>query len=428
MDIYAINRTIRGVGKTVKTPSVDRATLGRSIAAVVADRQSRVPEKLDQTVFEAQVLDTPTVRTIATKLALSTQDDIVIRAFICAHTTARTNDLRRLLHFEQSKKSSDTNHSGKCWDVQTRRVALHEAGWPSRWCDSIVAQNNNVFALARDNLVAEMKDKQEKVKHIQARLDIGVGNHLEKPAYYHGPKDGYETEKIAAAKKEKLHNYLAVADKLHHQLGTGNIPIVVGGKSLLKKRHNLTAAGLTLDTWKEQWLWARAQVCGAGKASVVWSNMLLTLNPDTHKLSINLPTELSHLANSKGGRYELSGVVKFSYLTNEHDAAIRHGVSVSYQLVPKVVVKKDGSSTTKLYLHAGFDTELANRALAGEHRPLGLKRQRRHAGRYVRWHKETNIFHTRRYSRHLGQKMCFPANLTHNGPPELWQQTLTKTT
>ena len=53
---------------------------------------------------------------------------------------------------------------------------------------------------------------------------------------------------------------------MERRLDGGAVSIVLGGKNLLRKRQNLTAAGLTEDQWRQQWEAARLFLTADGEA------------------------------------------------------------------------------------------------------------------------------------------------------------------
>ena len=104
-------------------------------------------------------------------------------------------------------------------------------------------------------------------------------------------------------------------------------------KNLLRKRNNLTAAGLTGDQWRQEWEAARLFVTADGEAGKPWGNETIRFHPDEGWLEIKLPAPLSDLANRPHGRYRLSCPVSFSYRGDEVAAqaatgAIRYDITL----------------------------------------------------------------------------------------------------
>ena len=105
-----------------------------------------------------------------------------------------------------------------------------------------------------------------------------------------------------------------------------------GGKSLLRKRNNLDAAGITESQWRRQWESSRMFLTADGEKDKDWGNETIRWNPQTKWLEIKLPAPLGHLANQPHGRYRLSATVEFSYRGGEVAAqaatgAIRYDIT-----------------------------------------------------------------------------------------------------
>jgi IS605 OrfB family transposase len=107
---------------------------------------------------------------------------------------------------------------------------------------------------------------------------------------------------------------------------------VRGGKNLLRKRQNLTAAGLTEDQWRQQWESARLFLTADGEAGKALGNETIRFHPGEGWVEIKLPAPLADLASRPHGRYRLSCPVAFSYRGDEVAAqaatgAIRYDIS-----------------------------------------------------------------------------------------------------
>jgi hypothetical protein len=121
--------------------------------------------------------------------------------------------------------------------------------------------------------------------------------------------------------------------KVEQQLQTGRVSVCRGGKTLLHKRDNLGAAGLTEAQWREQWTASRLFLTADGEKDKTWGNETIRWNPDQKWLEIRLPTPLLHLANRPNGRYRLSCRVEFTYRGGDVAAqaatgAVRYDISL----------------------------------------------------------------------------------------------------
>jgi hypothetical protein len=116
------------------------------------------------------------------------------------------------------------------------------------------------------------------------------------------------------------------------RLEAGSVPVVRGGKALLRRRGNLAAAGLTEAQWRGQWESARLFLTADGEKDKAWGNETIRWNPDEGWLEIKLPAPLAPLANRPHGRYRLSCPVEFSHRGGEVAAqaatgAVRYDIS-----------------------------------------------------------------------------------------------------
>jgi hypothetical protein len=128
-----------------------------------------------------------------------------------------------------------------------------------------------------------------------------------------------------------LHALQARLARVERQLESGSVSVVRGGRALLRKRANLTAAGITEDQWREQWDAARLFLTADGEAGKAWGNETIRWNPDEGWLEVKLPSPLAHLANRPHGRYRLSCPVAFSYRGDEVAAQAAAG-AVRYDI------------------------------------------------------------------------------------------------
>jgi hypothetical protein len=120
--------------------------------------------------------------------------------------------------------------------------------------------------------------------------------------------------------------------EVEKRVAEGRIGICRGGGRLAKVRHNLDAAGLSEDEWRERWRTKRLFITADGEAAKLHGNLTIRWHPVDQWLELRLPEGLAHLANRPGGRYRLSCPVTFSYRGDEVAAqtssgAVRYDVS-----------------------------------------------------------------------------------------------------
>jgi hypothetical protein len=199
------------------------------------------------------------------------------------------------------------------------------AGSSSRWAGAITRTSEDQVRLAGQNLRAHRASLQARIGRIQARLTVPAGGRS-------GRVRGYATAAERHAKAVRLRSLQARLARVERQLETGTVSVVRGGKTLLRLRNNLAAAGLTEDQWHSQWESARLFLTADGEAAKAWGNETIRWHPDEGWLEIKLPAPLAHLGNRPDGRYRLACPVGFSYRGDEVAAqaasgAIRYDIS-----------------------------------------------------------------------------------------------------
>lgn len=111
----------------------------------------------------------------------------------------------------------------------------------------------------------------------------------------------------------------------------GVVHVVRGGRRLLNNRHNLEAAQLTAEQWRERWEAERWFLAADGELGKRFGNETIRVTPDG-EVSIKLPAPLAHLANSKHGRYVLATRVQFQYRGAEWRDRIEDNRAVAYRV------------------------------------------------------------------------------------------------
>jgi len=197
----------------------------------------------------------------------------------------------------------------------------------SRWAGTITRTTEDQHRLAGRNLHAEQASLRTRIARIEARLAIPAGSRV-------GKTRGYANAAERHAKDLRCRGLRARLARVERRLATGTVPVTRGGRTLLRKRANLAAAGLTEQEWQARWEATRLFLTADGDAAKNWGNETIRFNPDEGWLEVRLPAPLSHLANRPHGRYRLSCPVAFTYRGDEAAAqaatgAIRYDISLS---------------------------------------------------------------------------------------------------
>src|SRR5271169_6598343 len=195
----------------------------------------------------------------------------------------------------------------------------------SRWAGAITRTSEDQVRLAGQNLRAQASSLRARIRRIEARLPVPAGGKA-------GRVRGYATGAERHAKTVRLQVLRARLAGVQRRLGTGSVPVVRGGKALLRKRGNLAAAELTQAQWRAEWEAARLFLTADGEKDKAWGNETIRWNPGEGWLEIRLPAPLAYLANRPHGRYRLSAPVGFSCPGGEVAAqaatgAVRYDIS-----------------------------------------------------------------------------------------------------
>jgi hypothetical protein len=179
----------------------------------------------------AFVANVPAGARVRTRLRVSGQDEAVLRA-------AGTH-LGSLAGRDLAARCAEgrLDAKGQAVSRAARKRAL-TAESSSRWAGAITRTSEDQVRLAGQNLRAGKASLQARIRRIEARLLVPAGGKA-------GQVRGYATPAGRHAKTVRLHALKARLARVDRQLEAGAVPVVRGGKTLLRKRSNLAAAGLT---------------------------------------------------------------------------------------------------------------------------------------------------------------------------------------
>ena len=195
----------------------------------------------------------------------------------------------------------------------------------SRWAGAITRASEDAYQLGSRNLAAERRTLHARVRKISARLAVPAG-------WKQGRLAGYATPAERQVKTIRRKALSARLTRIEERIEAGSVPVTRGGRTLMRARLNLAAAGLTEGQWRERWDAARLYLTADGEKDKAWGNETIRWHPDEGWLEVNLPAPLAYLANRPHGRYRLSCVVAFGYRGDEVAAqaatgAVRYDIS-----------------------------------------------------------------------------------------------------
>jgi hypothetical protein len=255
---------------------------------------------------------------VRTRLRVTAEDESALRAAGVHLGSLAGRDLAARV------REGRLDATGKAASRAARKRAL-TAESSSRWAGSITRASEDQWGLAERNLRADKASLQARIGRIQARLAIPAGGRA-------GRARGYATPAERHAKMLRVHALKARLARAERRLAAVAVPVVRGGKALLRKRGNLAAAGLTEAGWRREWESARLFLTADGEKDKAWGNETIRWHPGEGWLEVKLPAPLSHLGNRPHGRYRLSCMVRFTYRGDDVAAqaasgAVRYDIS-----------------------------------------------------------------------------------------------------
>lgn len=125
------------------------------------------------------------------------------------------------------------------WSVRSQQLTAATSG---RWAGSLTAATDNQWQLALDNLHRDRNTLRDAIAITERRRAIPTGTSVTVKGH---AVAGYPTAHIRHAKGQRLDKLRARLTEAELRIETGRLYVVRGGKSLLKNRHHLNAAGLT---------------------------------------------------------------------------------------------------------------------------------------------------------------------------------------
>ncbi|MEV1049822.1 IS200/IS605 family accessory protein TnpB-related protein [Streptomyces sp. NPDC049887] len=247
---------------------------------------------------------------------LTADDDKVLRAVGVHLGSLASKDLKR-------RCADGLEHSTETWAARKRELTEDSS---SRWAGSITKATHDQWALSRRAQLAHIQGLEAGIRTVAHRLSLPVGEKGTKRA-----PGGYRTKQEWFVKTRRLH---LLEDRLEREQAdreTGRVRVVRGGKKLALGRHNLDAARLTEDAWRQRWEAERWFLAADGELGKRFGNETIRVTPDG-QVSIKLPTPLAHLANARHGRYVPIGTVQFHHRGDQWADRVAANRAVAYRI------------------------------------------------------------------------------------------------
>jgi hypothetical protein len=161
---------------------------------------------------------------------------------------------------------------------------------------------------------------------VRHRLSLPVGERggRGKPGGYRSQHEWFNKTRRLAILEERY-------ERVRAEREAGRVCVVRGGRRLLNTRHNLDAAQLTEDAWRQRWEAARWFLTADGESGKRHGNETVRVTPDG-EISIRLPAPLAGLANARHGRYVLAAKVSFPHRGEEWRDRVTGNRAVAYRI------------------------------------------------------------------------------------------------
>ncbi|GAA3376848.1 IS200/IS605 family element transposase accessory protein TnpB [Streptomyces sannanensis] len=196
----------------------------------------------------------------------------------------------------------------------------------SRWAGAMTRADEDQYQLSLRCLYDERTCLRRAVRTITRRLAVPCGKRV-------GTTRGYPTQGERFQKQRRLQVLQARLAGVEARIASGRPAIVVGGRRLLKTRHNLAAAQLTEQQWRQRWEAGRLFLTADGESGAPYGNYTITVAPENGSVTLVLPEPLRHLANAPRGRYTLSCSVTFHHVREEWLDRVTAHRAVRYDIV-----------------------------------------------------------------------------------------------
>ena len=247
---------------------------------------------------------------------LTAQDEKVLRLVGGHNGSLASRDLK-------ARCQDGLDHSTDTWAARKRELTAESS---SRWAGSITSNTHDQWGLSRRAQHAHLQGLEAGIRTLRHRLSLPVGEKGSKgqPGGYRSRHEWFVKSRRLAVLEDRLEQ--AKADR-----EAGRVRVVRGGRKLANTRHNLAAANLTENQWRERWEASRWFLTADGESGKRYDNETIRVTPDG-EVSIKLPAPLAEHANARHGRYVLAAKVSFPHRGEEWRDRIEANRAVAYRI------------------------------------------------------------------------------------------------
>ncbi|MDQ8705266.1 transposase [Streptomyces sp. LHD-70] len=215
------------------------------------------------------------------------------------------------------------DHDHDAWAARKRELTEQSS---SRIAGAITKATHDQYGLARRCLMAHIQNLEAGIRTLRHRLSLPIGEKGSKraPGGYRSKGEWFHKSRRLATLEHRL-------EVARDDWTSGRVRVVRGGRRLLKNRHNLAAAQLTEQQWRQRWEAARWFLAADGESGKRFGNETIRVTPQG-EVSIKLPAPLAHRANAQHGRYVLASKVAFKHRGDEWRDRIDAHRAVAYRI------------------------------------------------------------------------------------------------
>ncbi|MER7849519.1 IS200/IS605 family accessory protein TnpB-related protein [Kitasatospora sp. NPDC096077] len=247
---------------------------------------------------------------------LTSGDELVLR-LIGEH-------MGRLASLDLARRVREgADHSSQTWAARKRELTAMSS---SRWAGSVTSGTHDQWGLSRRTQWQHLQRLDAGIRTVRHRLSLPVGEKGSR-----GKPGGYRSKHEWFVKTRRLAILETESERVRAEREAGKVSVVRGGRRLLNTRHNLDAAGLTEQQWRQRWEAARWFLTADGESGKRYGNETIRVTPDG-EISIKLPAPLAHHANAEHGRYVLASRVSFPHRGDQWRDRVETNRSVAYRI------------------------------------------------------------------------------------------------
>lgn len=277
----------------------------------------------------------PTGRTVTTRLRLAPGEEDLLQALGEHLAILRNRDLATAVQGvpanTRSKALTGTAHS--------------------RYLGTLVKDNDHLMRLVRDGLYRHRRELHQAIRVLERRTVAPTWDSCCRTTKRRQACDkcrhGYSTRSERAMKCRRLDTLKGRLAGVESRITAREWRPLPGGRQLLRSRHHLREAGLTLGEWRTKWVESRFWLGAEGNKGVRGGNPCFVFEPNG-RLTLSVPPEVA------------SQLGVSNRVTLSHPVIYKHGgLELSQRVAARVatrfdIEKKTTKGQVRWYLRASW--------------------------------------------------------------------------